>query len=72
MVEVAVQTSHIPLPLSGPIDTSLPAPVPVAGAPLPRATNDPRRARVRTPISDALPAAPAGETPALTEPAADV
>lgn len=69
--EVVIQTSHIPLPLSGPIDTSLPAAAPIGGAPPPRATNDPRRARTRTTAGSAAPADLNPEVPAATEPTAD-
>ncbi len=54
---ITVVTSSVPVPLSGPIDTSLPPPVSVSATTAPRPANDPRRSRAK-PLAESLASAP--------------
>ncbi|MBK6959910.1 MAG: Rne/Rng family ribonuclease [Gammaproteobacteria bacterium] len=70
---ITVVTSSVPVPLSGPIDASLPPPVAVSATTAPRPANDPRRSRAK-PLAESnasAPEAPVQEATALTESGAD-
>jgi hypothetical protein len=64
-----VVTSSTPVPLSGPIDTSLPPPVAVSAVTAPRPANDPRRSRAKPAVESHAPVAEAQvqEASALAE-----
>ncbi len=66
---ITVVTSSIPVPLSGPIDTSLPPPVAVSTVSAPRPANDPRRSRAKPVLENhaATAEAQVQEVSALTE-----
>jgi ribonuclease E len=67
---ITVVTSNIPVPLSSPLDTSLPPPVAASAVTAPRPANDPRRSRATLESSAAVSAAQAQETSVLAEPGA--
>jgi ribonuclease E len=66
---ITVVTSSTPVPLSGPIDTSLPPPVAVSTVSAPRPANDPRRSRAKPAVESHAPVteAQAQEASALVE-----
>ena len=66
---ITVVTSSVPVPLSGPIDTSLPPPVAVSTVSAPRPANDPRRSRAKPVLENhaATAEAQVQEVSALTE-----
>jgi ribonuclease E len=66
---ITVVTSSTPVPLSGPIDTSLPPPVAVSAVTAPRPANDPRRSRAKPAVESHAPVAEAQvqEASALAE-----
>ena len=63
---VTVVTSSVPVPLSGPIDTSLPPPVAVSAVAAPRPANDPRRSRTQ-PVREEPAATAAVQLPEVEE-----
>jgi hypothetical protein len=62
---ITVVTSSVPVPLSGPIDTSLPPPVSVSATTAPRPANDPRRSRAK-PLAESLASAPEAQVQEAT------